>query len=65
MTTLHRSATSEERIKIEEAKDRGYREGWSDGMAKRAEIDVIGLEENGFTEAAAWLRAARIVERTD
>lgn len=58
---LHRSATSEQRILIEEAEDRGF----VAGMERRAAMDIEGLEANGFTEAAAWLRAAQIVERTE
>lgn len=55
--SIHRSATKELRILVDEAEDRGYREG----LARGIELAVGFLAGQGEQGAATKLRAAKLV----
>lgn len=58
---IHRSATAEQRILIEQAEDRGF----ALGMERRAAMDIEYLDSIGLKSAAEALRTAKVVERTE
>ncbi len=57
--TLHRSATAEQRIRVEQAEDEGERRGILRGI----EMCIALHEAEGDTNAAQRLRAAQIVTK--
>jgi flagellar biosynthesis/type III secretory pathway protein FliH len=65
MKSIHRSATSEQRILIEEARAEGRAEGYRDGFADGVTESMLHLEAHGHSMGAQRLREAKIVERTD
>lgn len=57
-----RSAHNSTRTQILNAEDRALDVGIDIGMERRRQLDIDGLEAHGFTDAAAWLREAKVVE---